>query len=516
MRRLARGARAAHSARCGVRCSARSGRGRGAAPAWRLDVQAEHDRGARRDAHLRRADDERRRRRHRPRRTTPLTFSGNAAGDGTDHASEAPTSGWDCSSARRRRASVHLPEHDAPCSRRRASASLTRRRGGRERRGGRRHEQLHGRGGDRVEPSASTVDPTTITDAPLPFGDRRVRRHGQRRRCRHAVHAGGGHPFAATVSIDFNTLTDPAPLKGRLWPVEPVKDISSTCRRGSSATRPRTERCTAVQLASDGIVVRAMCPSASQVGTAIVRLNGAPTRSIFGPLPVYNLVPGPGVPARFGFNVAGTVVTLDAELRSATDYGLSVRVRNVPQALAIAGTSLTFWGVPADDVHDAGARLCGSIGAVGGRADVRDRRRAPRVPAQPDVVHRAGRGAAGVAADGLVGETGRVHGRDVRQPPAARLPAAAGRVGAGAGRRPAATRCRSSPALSVAPAAGSAGAPSGFTIRRDAAAERGPGRDRPVRPAARGRAAAAGRARESVGGGRAGGLLAGAGGVGFG
>jgi hypothetical protein len=87
-------------------------------------------------------------------------------------------------------------------------------------------------------------------------------------------------------------------------------------------------------------------------------------------------VPPPDVPARFGFNVSGTVVTLDGELRSGGDYGLSVRVRDVPQGLTIAGTSLTFWGVPADPVHDperacpgqlapwAGGPACATGGAL--------------------------------------------------------------------------------------------------------------------------------------------------------
>ncbi|MFL5909763.1 MAG: hypothetical protein ACJ768_04235, partial [Gaiellaceae bacterium] len=206
-------------------------------------------------------------------------------------------------------------------------------------------------GGAAPEPSASTVEPTTITTDPPAFGvaafDGTVldEAGGPYRQA-------GGHPFAATVSLDFDTMTNPAPLKGRLWPVEPVKDVLVDLPPGLIGDPTAVETCTADELAAGGLEAKVECPSSSQVGTALVRLNAVNARTVFGPLPVFNMVPPPGVPARFGFNISGTVVTLDGELRSGGDYGLSVRVRDVPQGLAVAGTTLTFWGVPAASVHD--------------------------------------------------------------------------------------------------------------------------------------------------------------------
>lgn len=207
-------------------------------------------------------------------------------------------------------------------------------------------------GGDPASPSATAVDPTTITATPPGFGidafDGKVTADAAGT----AFTQAAGHPYDATVAIDFNTVTNPAPLKGRLWPVEPVRDVLADLPPGLVGDPTGAETCTAAQLASDGILAKTLCPPASQVGTALVRLSAVGAKTVFGPLPVFNLEPPPDVPARFGFNVAGTVVTLDAELRSATDYGLSVRVRNISEGLAVAGTSLTFWGVPAASVHD--------------------------------------------------------------------------------------------------------------------------------------------------------------------
>jgi uncharacterized repeat protein (TIGR01451 family) len=220
-------------------------------------------------------------------------------------------------------------------------------------------------GGAASEPSSTTVEPTTITTDPPAFGvaafDGTVLDPAGE-----PYRQAGGHPFAATVSLDFNTRTDPAPLKGRLWPVEPVKDVLVDLPPGLVGDPTAADTCTADQLAAGGLAAKEECPASSQVGVALVRVNAVNARAVFGPLPVFDMVPPPGVPARFGFNVAGTVVTLDGELRSGGDYGLSVRVRNVPQGLAVAGTTLTFWGVPADAVHDPERACPGQTAPWGG------------------------------------------------------------------------------------------------------------------------------------------------------
>jgi len=210
-------------------------------------------------------------------------------------------------------------------------------------------------------PAASTVAPLTVATAPPGFGLAAFDGTVSSDQAGTPYTQAGGHPYSATVSLDFDTLSDPAPLRGDLWPVEPVKDVLADLPPGLVGNPTAAERCTTAQLASGGVLARTLCPADSQVGTAIVRLNGHLARDVLGPLPIYNLVPPPDVPARFGFNVAGTVVTLDGELRSGGDYGLSVRARDVPQGLAIAGTTLTFWGVPADPAHDPQRACPGQI-----------------------------------------------------------------------------------------------------------------------------------------------------------
>src|SRR5215212_536662 len=223
---------------------------------------------------------------------------------------------------------------------------------------------------------ARTVDPTHVSDTPFGFGidafDGQVVADASGTTLTQA----GGHPYAATVSIDFNTAHNPQPMAGDIYPVEPVKDVVVDLPPGFVGDPTGADECTVKQLAnSQGTGARPLCPSAAQVGTARLRFNGSQViASAFGPVPVFNMVPPPDVPARFGMNVLGSVVVMDAKLRAGGDYGLTVVASNVPEAIGVAGTTLTFWGVPADPVHDSERACPGRAGPYAGGPSCRNGR----------------------------------------------------------------------------------------------------------------------------------------------
>ncbi len=208
-------------------------------------------------------------------------------------------------------------------------------------------------------PSASTIDPTTITATPPGFGVDAFDGQVTSDPAGVPFTQAAGHPFAASMAIDLNTVTNPNPPFGPLWPVEPTKDVFVDLPAGFIANPiEAASQCTAAQLANvQGAEPEPLCSPTSQVGTTLVRMNDLPGPVVLGPVPVFNMVPTPDEPAQFGFNVAGTVVTLDAQFRSGWDYGLTLNAADLPQALAAAGLSLTLWGVPADPSHD-GDRAC--------------------------------------------------------------------------------------------------------------------------------------------------------------
>jgi uncharacterized repeat protein (TIGR01451 family) len=199
-----------------------------------------------------------------------------------------------------------------------------------------------------------TVDPVTITTAAPVFGidafDGLVSDAAG-----DPFTQAGGHPYALLTSFDFNTHTDPSPIVGSVSPVEDAKDVVVELPPGLVGNPANVGECTIPELANGKrIDPKPLCAATSQVGVTDVRGSGG---VLLGPVPVFNMTPPPGVPARFGFNVDGTIVVLDASVRSGDDYGLTVRGKNIPQGLSIVGNSFTFWGVPSDRSHDA-QRAC--------------------------------------------------------------------------------------------------------------------------------------------------------------
>jgi uncharacterized repeat protein (TIGR01451 family) len=201
--------------------------------------------------------------------------------------------------------------------------------------------------------SMNTVDPTRVAAAPFGYGVDAF--DGELLDANGDVSTqAGGHPASATVSFDVNTFTRPGPIGGPAWPVEPPKDVIVDLPPGLVGDPTAADQCTASQLSyKAGLETKTLCPPTAQVGTILLRTNNMPLIGpVIGPLPIFNIVPPPDVPARFGLNYEGTVVLFDATVRSGGDYGISVNSTNISQALPLAGSTVTLWGVPSDPSHD--------------------------------------------------------------------------------------------------------------------------------------------------------------------
>jgi hypothetical protein len=211
---------------------------------------------------------------------------------------------------------------------------------------------------DGADPAASTVSTVRVTAAAPGFGlagfDAQLPADAAGAPSTQA----GGRPFAVTTLFGFNSVhnaTLSEPLVQDYYPAAPVKDIVADLPPGLIGNPVGIAQCTAGDLAHSvaGFQANPLCSPASQLGTVRVLFNGLPASpNIVGPLPIFNIVAPPGVPARFGFNVQGIPITLDAKVRSGGDYGLSVVTPNISEALGIVGTDVTFWGTPADPAHD--------------------------------------------------------------------------------------------------------------------------------------------------------------------
>src|SRR6202161_153495 len=145
----------------------------------------------------------------------------------------------------------------------------------------------------------------------------------------------GSHPYEATFDYKLDTALREGESK---LPAE-TRNIEVLLPPGFVGDATAVPRCTRQELNANS------CPQYTQVGTT--EISTFPTLT----LPVYNLVPSPGVPAEFGFNILNIYTLLESTVRSGGDYGITTTVDNVPQ-FEIQGAILTIWGVPGEKSHD--------------------------------------------------------------------------------------------------------------------------------------------------------------------
>jgi hypothetical protein len=166
----------------------------------------------------------------------------------------------------------------------------------------------------------------------------------------------GSHPYEA--GIDFTLKTEPHHLVTRareeyLWSTvsSDVKETRTDLPAGLIGDPNAVPQCAQQQFYSKGqqnIVNGDGCPDDTAVGTVQLKFNGKSGAD----LPVFNLVPPPGVAASFGFDVISDPIVLNASVKTGGDYGVQIVVSDISEAEGITGAYFTFWGVPADPSHN--------------------------------------------------------------------------------------------------------------------------------------------------------------------
>jgi hypothetical protein len=173
----------------------------------------------------------------------------------------------------------------------------------------------------------------------------------------------GSHPFEFTTTIALNDVVATGPdsfhadglnFFGGLEesPVGMVKDLSFELPPGLIGNPQVVPQCTGEEfgtIAGEGTEAN-LCPANTAIGIATVNIQLAGGR--VSTVPLFNMVPSVGEPARFAFDAAGVKVFLDTSLRTGGDYGVVVHVNNITQQAGLDASQVTFWGVPADPRHD--------------------------------------------------------------------------------------------------------------------------------------------------------------------
>ena len=177
----------------------------------------------------------------------------------------------------------------------------------------------------------------------------------------------GGHPYAASTSVFFNTSLRTGP-EGFTEPsvVSRVKDVNVKLPAGfygnPLATLEREghpERCPQSQFTEGvpgGPVPHGSCPPSTQVGEVSVFLKEFTAQPET--VALYNLQPPAGVPAEFGFIYSNLPIRLDAHVvhedANGGEYRVSVTSSDINEAYDVFGVQLTLWGEPANSSHNPG------------------------------------------------------------------------------------------------------------------------------------------------------------------
>src|SRR5580700_2071057 len=176
----------------------------------------------------------------------------------------------------------------------------------------------------------------------------------------------GSHPFQLTTTLALNQAINPQ--NGEPVPAALPKDLNFQWPAGLIGNPTAVSRCTLGQfLHIRRLNTQNECSPRAAVGAAIVTiiepdggLGSSPGAYAF-TVPVFNLEPNAGEPARFGFLVPGTPVFIDTAVRSGEDYGITVHSTDISQTAAFLRAEVIVWGVPGAAIHDI-ARGIGCLG----------------------------------------------------------------------------------------------------------------------------------------------------------
>lgn len=206
----------------------------------------------------------------------------------------------------------------------------------------------------------SVAQPIHVSDEPVSFGVEQFSAVTEEEGGKPSRQA-GSHPFQYTTTIQLNA--------GR---VHKTAVPFAQGARGLAAEQPALPRNLRFPLPA-GLVGNASampqcdmqtfllqhnlindCPSTAAVGA--ISVTGVETTflGLFRlAVPVFNLPPAAGEPARFGFMVAGAPVVIDTAVDPLDGYRITASVSNTSQVIQFLSATTTFWGVPGDERHDS-------------------------------------------------------------------------------------------------------------------------------------------------------------------
>jgi hypothetical protein len=157
--------------------------------------------------------------------------------------------------------------------------------------------------------------------------------------------AGGAQPFQLTTTLVTNQ-------NASRQSVALPKDLSFTLPPGMVGNPTAVAQCNEADFAAL-VLETNLCPPDSAVGVATVVAYEPLAGIVVKTVPVFNLVPAKGEPARFGLEVIGKIpIVIDTAVRAGRDYEVIATVHNTTQVASLLSSQVTLWGDPGDPRHN--------------------------------------------------------------------------------------------------------------------------------------------------------------------
>ncbi|HET9197048.1 MAG TPA: hypothetical protein VFN92_02170, partial [Solirubrobacterales bacterium] len=168
----------------------------------------------------------------------------------------------------------------------------------------------------------------------------------------------GSHPYQLTTTIQFNAgELAPGATRNEAIVEQPAlpRNLRLSLPAGLVGNATQVSVCETADfyLRIVGKIING-CGPESAIGVAsvtIIEPNAVGFRRIA--VPVFNLRPEFGEPARFGFTVVpGVPVVIDTAVDPDDSYRIDAVVKNASQLATVLSTSVVIWGAPGDPRHD--------------------------------------------------------------------------------------------------------------------------------------------------------------------
>jgi hypothetical protein len=199
----------------------------------------------------------------------------------------------------------------------------------------------------------SAVQAIKVSPEPTPFGIDYFDAQAEEEGGAPATQA-GGHPFQLTTTIQFNTnALDVGSSRRSVSIQQPAlpRNMRFSLPAGLVGNATDRPRCSVKELFQ--IQTFNNCAPETAVGVASVTIIEETFLGLTRiAVPVFNLVPAPGEPARLGLAVKGAAVVIDTAVDPDNKYKIIAEVRNATQLADILASTVTIWGSPGDPRHD--------------------------------------------------------------------------------------------------------------------------------------------------------------------